>query len=150
MQLKNLVLAVAAVVLFGVSASAQALQSTRCSATGNPAPKANYLSCFDIPVNANGVSTVSVFAVIEADGTVGSANGFVSNVSFAYADGTNSGPIPMSGSFAGSVLYPNSGSLSTTLSGGSISFDTVWLKPVHCLRYCNASLYQQNGVLTLN
>jgi hypothetical protein len=146
---------VLAVLLFAISAKAQTvvnLPTSRCTTTSNPAPQSNYLSCYDIPVNANGILSVSVFAVISADGTVGTSNGFISNVNFQFNDSTSTGPEPMTGTFSGSPLYPNSGSLNASFTGqinGSISFTTVWKKPSPCYRYCNASLYQENGVLTL-
>lgn len=149
-------LALALLMLSFTAVSTQAqvsLPTTRCSATGNPAPATNYLTCSDIPVNANGINNVSIFVVIEHDGTVGSSGGFISNVTFQFNDGTSSGPEPMTGSFSGSVLFGNTGMLTATFSGvinGSISFTTIWKKPSPCYRYCYAYLYQENGQLELN
>jgi len=142
--------------LVAVEAKAQTvvnLPTSRCAVTSNQPPNQNYLSCYDIPVNTNGILNVSVFAVIQPDGTVGSSAGFISNVNFQFPDSTQTAPEPMFGSFSGQTSYTNSGTLTASFNGqinGSISLTTVWKKPSPCYRYCNASLYQENGVLTLN
>jgi len=156
--MKRALLAAGVLMLSFVAASAKAqttvtLPTTRCTVTANQPPNQNYLGCYDIPVNTNGILNVSVFAVIKPDGTVGSSGGFISNVNFEFNDSTSTGPEPMFGSFSGQVTYPGSGTLTASFSGeisGSISFTTVWKKPSPCYRYCNAVLYQENGQLVLN
>jgi hypothetical protein len=156
--MKRALLAAAVLMLSFVAVSAKAqttvpLQTTRCSSTGNPAPGTNHLTYYDIPVNSNGINMVSVFVVIEVNGTVGPYGGFTPNVTFTFSDGTTSNPEPLTGSFSGSVFYPNTGTLNATFSGqvnGSISFTAIWKKPSPCYRYCYANLYQENGELVLN
>lgn len=155
LRLRRLLGLAALLLAFACTSRAQTtvnLPSTKCVVTANPAGSANYLTCSDIPMNVNGIVNVSLFAVLAPDGTVGSLNGFTSNVSFQFPDSTTTGPEPLTGTHMGMAPTSVGGSLTGSFTGqfsGTISFSLVWQKPVPCYRYCFPRLMQENGVLTL-